>query len=376
MARASIGAGLAALCLAAFGCGASGVANSVVADMERVRTSPAVTDGARVAPQQVAMAEYDRALSLKASHDGDETLAALYATQAIAAYTDAVVLARWTRATVLGDQASADLAGEQARGLKLSAERAQAEKQADELDTKLKVAQESISPIPSGKADPEREAARSLAARALVAQARLLCGAARLVSPSLDGQADLDRQVDVLDAELAKPVRPTPIDAAARVRAGCLSLLTHARRTTANRAATDPDALLAELSATGEFSPSRDERGILVVLRDTWNGTALTPAASKVLADLGRVAQAHPAFGVQVVVHDATPPSAADAARDTQRASAATAALVAAGATASHVGFETPGAGAPLVDPADAAHRARNARLEIVFVGGVSSAKE
>jgi len=350
------------------GCGATGVTNNFVADMERLHASPSVADGAKYAPQQFALAESERALAQKATRDGDDVAAGLYAGQAIATYTDALTLARLARATVEKDQASSDLARDEARAQKLAAERAEAEHEADQLEKKLKIAEETLAPATSGRADPQREAARLVAARALAAQARLLCGAARLLSPTLEGLAVLDKEVDALDAQIDKHVGGAPIDAAARARAGCLGLLTQARRTSDASPQTEPDALLSELSATGQYAPSRDERGVVVTLRDAFKGTSLTPGATTAIADLGRVAAAHPGFAVQVVVHDATAPSAAEATADTQRAQAAAAALVGAGAPAAHVKAETAGARAPLVDPQDARHRARNARLEVVFV--------
>jgi hypothetical protein len=119
------------LALLVAGCGATGIANSVVIDMDRVRSSSDVQASARLAPQEFALAENERALARKAAKDGDETADALYAAQAIASYTDAVVLARLARATVLSDQAGSDLAREQARAQKLGSERASAEQEAD-----------------------------------------------------------------------------------------------------------------------------------------------------------------------------------------------------------------------------------------------------
>jgi outer membrane protein OmpA-like peptidoglycan-associated protein len=358
-----------ALALGAAGCGATGIANSLVVDMDRMRTAPDVQEAARYAPQELALAESERAASKKAAADGDMTAAGLYAGQAVASYTDAVVLARLARATLLADQAKADLARDEGRAQKLGAERGEAEREANELDTRLQVAREALTPATSGHADPDREAARIVAARALAAQARLLCGAARLLSPSLAGLDAASQVVTSLEAQLDKLSHgAAPIDAAARARATCLALLTGARRSSDASALGEPDVLLSELSSSGQFSPSRDERGVVVVLRDGFKGTALAPAAAKQLGELGRVAVAHPAFAVQVVVHDATTPAAAEATADLQRAEAAAAAIVSAGAPAAKVKAETVGARAPLVDPQDARHRGRNARLEVVFV--------
>jgi outer membrane protein OmpA-like peptidoglycan-associated protein len=128
------------------------------------------------------------------------------------------------------------------------------------------------------------------------------------------------------------------------------------------------DELLSEISASGGLDPSRDERGVVVRLRDVFEGTKLAKKAEPQLADLGRIAAAHPDVAVQIVVHDAATPSKADAANDAQRADAVVQALIAAGAKAERVKGETAGAKAPIVDPGDAAHRALNARVDVVFV--------
>src|SRR6185312_4482831 len=129
------------------------------------------------------------------------------------------------------------------------------------------------------------------------------------------------------------------------------------------------DTLLTELSATGGWDPTRDERGVVVTLRGAFRGDALTDDGATRLANLGRVAAAHPGFAVQVVVHDAVQPSEKDE-TDAHRADAAVKALVAAGTPAAHVKSELAGARAPTADPADAKVRGRNERLDVVFVAG------
>ena len=51
------------------------------------------------------------------------------------------------------------------------------------------------------------------------------------------------------------------------------------------------------------------ERGVIVTLRSMFQGTKLTDDGEAKLESLGRVAAAHPGFGVQVVVHDAQAPA-------------------------------------------------------------------
>jgi len=154
------------------------------------------------------------------------------------------------------------------------------------------------------------------------------------------------------------------------VRARCLDVLTRARRA-AGDDADAADALLAELSASGGWAPSRDERGVVVTLHDAFQGAALTSEATGKLKELGRVASAHPGFALQVVVHDAQPPSD-QGKTDGKRADAALQALVSSGRgsgpSADKVKTELAGASAPLVDSSDTKARGRNERLEVVFV--------
>jgi hypothetical protein len=127
------------------------------------------------------------------------------------------------------------------------------------------------------------------------------------------------------------------------------------------------DTLLSELSAAGSWAPSRDERGVVVTLHEAFHGDGLTDEGGARLKDLGRVAAAHPSFGIEVVVHDAQPRTAKDQ-TDAHRADAAVQALVAGGAAATKVKSELAGTLEPLVDPSDAKGRARNERLEVTFV--------
>jgi hypothetical protein len=224
------------------------------------------------------------------------------------------------------------------------------------------IAHELHQPTPSGPADAKREEARLQASRALLMQARLICSAAKLVAPTTQGLDAAIADVESLDKKLDGHPKPVPIDDAAKARASCLSLLTHARRV--SQAATAPDVLLTELSAAGT-SPTRDERGVVVTLHDAFRGAQVVADAETKLEALGRVAAAHADVAVQVVVHDATPQPGGD-----ERAKAAAAAVIKGGAARDRVGTVMAGTRAPVVDPGDLRNRARNARLEIVFVTG------
>jgi flagellar motor protein MotB len=347
-------------------CATAQLAMPRLAEVDRVRETPAAKEAADLAPQAYAHAEAERAEARKAQKDGDQVAALLYADRAVAAYDHAFILARLARATKENDDAQAALATSAEATRQLATSRQEIDAEGEKLETSLAVVREAQPTLPSGPVDEKREMARLVAVRSLLAEARLLCGAARLVTGDASG-ADAEKEVADLDAQLDAKPHPAPIDAAARARARCLDRLTTARRAGTPGGAS-ADALLAELSARGGLEPSRDERGVVIRLRDVFEGAAISKKSAPLVAELGRVAAAHPDVAVQVVVHDAAPPSKADAATDASRADAVVKALVAAGAAADHVKGEAVGARAPLVDPSDAAHRAMNARVEVVFV--------
>jgi flagellar motor protein MotB len=353
------------------GCASGPHAVARMAEADRVRESPAAQEAKAFAPEAFARAEAERAEAKKALDSGDEVAASIDADRAIAAYDHAFVLARLARATKGLDDAKGALAQTTARLHELAASRAQVDAEGEQLDKQLTIAREAAPLVASGPSDPKRDAARLTAARALLVEARLLCGSARLVGVSSgpkQDQLEPEKEIATIEAGIDAKPYPAPIDAAARVRAKCLSALTLARRVTPPATEVDGDALLAELSASGGLDPSRDERGVVVTLRDAFTGTALAAPAQSKVADLGRVAAAHPGVGVQVVVHDATAPTKGDEANDRARADAVAKALVGAGAKAEAVQTQLAGTRAPVVDPSDLAHRARNARVEIVFV--------
>jgi hypothetical protein len=370
-------AALVALASALAGCGAAPLRVQILDDVERVREVPGRSEDATLAPEAYARAEQEREYARAAHAASDDVGATLHAERAIAAYGHARAVARYARATAEADSAQKSLDDAATQEAALDASRARLQAEADELEAQVRLSHDRLLPAASTTTTPEREAARAVAARALRTQARLLCGAARLIAPDAHGLADAEtaaaeaspaRPADHAAPKPPEPQRPgarSPVDEAARARTRCLELLTTARRESGYDAGST-DALLAELSAAGGWDPSADERGVVVSLRGVFHGSDLTDAGASKLKDLGLVAAAHPLFGVQVVVHDAQP---ATTDGDAKRAQAAVSALVHAGAAASHVHSELAGSLAPLVDPADPAALSRNERLEVVFVG-------
>jgi hypothetical protein len=362
IALAGLGCGVAGV-----GCGAAPMHVAALDQVEQVRATEAAREGAAGAPEVYARAEEERDLALRAHAAGDDVEASLHAERAIAAYGHALAVTRFARATAELADAEKSLGDTVVEKQSLEATRAQLERQADELQRRADVARERWLPAASLRGPAERDAARESAARSMAAEARLLCSAARLIASAADGLETADGEVTGLQKRLDDAPAATSIDDAARARARCLDVLTRARRG-AKPGDGGADALLSELSTSSGWDPTRDERGIVVTIRDAYHGAQLTDGGNAKLNDLGRVATAHPGFAVQVVVHDALAPRPQDDG-DARRAAAAVAALVAGGASASRIGAELAGARAPVADPSDPRVRQRNERLEIVFVG-------
>jgi outer membrane protein OmpA-like peptidoglycan-associated protein len=387
---------LVSLCVAsiaplAAGCGGAAASSiAKVSDAERTRSGLAGQDAQTLAPQ--AFAEADKALraAKEAERAGDAAGAELHAERAVAFYQHAVALARLTRATESETQARDALGQALEQAQRFAAARKAAEREADDLEKQLKITREAERPNASGAADPERERARLVAAQSLATQARLLCSAARLVSAQAPGLLEAETAVTDLEKKLDAAPRPAPIDAAGRVRAACLGALTKARRTGTPDTA-PADLLLSELarahgtdeggtgpiagtgakagaSPSSDLSPTRDERGVVVTFRSLFKADKLSSEGETSLKELGRIAAAHPTFAVQIVVHDASSPSATEVALDKRRGETVARALAESGATKTKV--ELAGARAPVFDPADANRRGKNARIEIVFVSG------
>jgi flagellar motor protein MotB len=354
--------------------GTSGSKIGRVDEASRMREGLGGQDAQRLAPQAFASADQELRLARESQASGDATGADLHAERALASYNHAIALARLARATLEQAAASQALASAADQAQKYTAQRKAIDREAEDLEKKLRVAREAQLPPASGPADPARERARVIAAQALVTQARLLCSAARLVSPEAPALADAESAVTALE-KIDAAKGKLSIDPAARARAACLTSLTKARRSTGPEA-DQADTLLGELARAGaathgsaaDVGPARDERGVVVTLRAAFKGEKLTPEAEASVKDLGRVAAAHPTFAIQVVLHDADAPSSSDAQANGKRGEAIVQALVAGGAAAAKVKVEQAGTKAPVVDPRDTRNRHRNARVEIVFV--------
>jgi len=347
-----------------FGCAATPRPRALVA-VDAAEKSPAVVQARAEAPQAFARAALLKRQAEQAHEAGDPALADILAEQALAAYQRAVTLAGVTRAEARASNAEAALG----RTNTALAQTEQTQKQLDAdttaLELELKVARETLpAPVSGAPSSPERELARREAARALTAQARLLCSAARLLEPKRTSLDELFKKLADVETVLASKAL-APIDDARAVRSACLTELTATRRPRTQANPTDPaaDALLKELSSAS-LVPSRDDRGVVVTLSAPFaKNDELTEQASTKLGELAGVAKAHPDFPVLVVLHSA---AKLPDGRATARSEHAAGALREHGAP--KVEVASVGAALPRVDPRTPGAAGRNERVEIVFV--------
>lgn len=349
----------------------------VLGDVDQVRTGAAALEAKALAPAAYAQAEKLRGEASAAYEAGDLAGAQILGEQALAAYAHAHATARIARADKWAEKAKADFSAAQAELAKIDADQARLMAEADALDLKIKVVRDAQAAVPSGLADPDREAARMASARALAVQARVLCAAARLLASDAAKDSDVAKlvpqideansAVDKLDAAIGPTAKLSPIDQASRTRAGCLTALTLVRRAKSPtaKALGVGDALLTELSAAGSWAPSRDDRGVFVTVRGIFTGDALSAAGDTKVAEVAKIAAAHPTFPLAVVVHHDRAPAGKEEASLRARADAVVAALKKNGAAkATSI---VAGAAAPVVDPLGK-DKARNARVEFVFI--------
>jgi outer membrane protein OmpA-like peptidoglycan-associated protein len=358
-----------------------------MAQVVQVRTSPASVEAQTWAPQAHAHALELEQRAERALEQGDSASAELLAAHSVAAYEHAWVLTRLARAERRRLDAEAELRKERAALGELHAQHQRLSAEAAGLELRVQVAKGALALPPHEVAAPERMQARRRAAAALATQGRLLCVAARLLGESEGVRGSLAR-LDQLDQELGAGTGSRLLEKATELRAECLRVISEVRRPRAPavgdapapaeaapvagsgaRASADvtgpvpADMLLAELSAAGAM-PSRDERGVSVVLRGLFGADgAVTATGRSELQRLGRVAKAHPDFPLLVVGHTGVDKPAPEVER---QLGAVKSELVSSGV--SRVEAHAAGQRQPLLPPQSPTARQRNERIELVFV--------
>jgi hypothetical protein len=111
----------------------------------------------------------------------------------------------------------------------------------------------------------------------------------------------------------------------------------------------------------------------VVTLRKIFAANQLSKEGREQVEALGRVAQAHAEFPLQVVVHAAAPKSGAGTGKestepDRQRGETIAKVLAGAGAPSERILVQAAGTAHPAIDPIIARDQARNERIEIIFV--------
>jgi hypothetical protein len=333
----------------------------VMQDVASVRLSPGTTDAKRWAPQQYAEAERLRVRADEAYRAGDVASAQILSEQALAAYDRTMVLARLVRAEQRNADARRHLADAQTELDSLEKQRQALDVEARDLEMQAKVARDAEPIRPSEASTADREQARRRAALHLASRARLLCVSAGLLDQKSPALETLE-SVKALESSSSKSDASSLIDEARRLESQCLSQLTSIRRPATTRAPTaaSADTLLSDLSQSGGFFAFRDDRGVVVVLREVFARDALSPAAQQSVERLGAVAKRHPDFPVLIVLHGTSPSVSPGTAEVLAHA------LTQAGVK--HVTTESVANTQPVVDPKLPGAAARNQRVEVIFV--------
>lgn len=335
----------------------------VVDQADQVAETPAAEEARQLAPQAHAHALALRDDADAAYRAGDLAGAQILGEHSIAAMNRAFVLSRLVKAEQRLDRANAKLAKNQQKLAELDEQAQRISAEADNLELRVKVLRDAQPLATPAAASPERERARAAAARSLLSQARLLCLSTRLLDPK---QGSVSQHLTAIDGLEASVTRGATVDVTAvtKVRSACLKELTLVRRPQLLEAPAEglTDTLLEALTKTEKFYAFRDDRGVVVVLRDVLAPQgAPTQAGAEQLEALARVAKAHPKFPLLVVTHSAAASGASSGDLD-----AIVGFLKEKGAPS--VQGHVVGDAQPVAPPKRPGARERNTRVEIVFV--------
>lgn len=353
--------------IGAVACASAPLPKSITA-LDELAHSPRGSEAEQLAPQAFQHAR-ELATQARAAHDaGDTELAELLSEQSRAQFEQAFALARAAKADTRLQAAKKTVDESRTALAAIDAQQTELTAEAEALELRARVVRDALPLATSGRATAEREGARRDAARSLLTDARLLCVAVQLLGGEAEAAKKQLETVGVLERKIDTRSGLTPIDESVQLRSACLSLLSATRRGNEERTSDTAqrplpvDALLDELSRAG-YEPQRDDRGVVVSLRDAFAGKAVGTAAQGRLGELARVAQAHAGYPLLLVLHSARSGSEAS---DRERLQAAEQSLRSAGA--SSVRGELVGATQPLVPPGHRDAASENARLEVVFI--------
>lgn len=337
----------------------------VLVDLEEIAESPSAKRARELAPDAVAEAERLAREARQAAEGDDFAAAQILGEEAVAAFAEAVAAARAVEAERRHVEVKDAVGAAEKRLAQLEVEHQRVEADLRAVEARLEVLHNLEQPEPSGDATGARADARRNAARAMLVDATVTCGAAKLLAGERD-LALLDEAQSRV-AELRKAVddltEAPPVDGAMRVRAQCLEALTEVRRTVSSaEGGAGTDALLEALSSAKLGTVQRDARGVVVIVRGLFDERGLSKRGRAAVERLIAVAKEHPA-PILVVAHEAR----GRAAEEPHRSAALVAALRAALGEGRVSEPQLAGTHRPLVDP-KGAYASDNRRIELVFV--------
>jgi hypothetical protein len=332
----------------------------ILTQLEQVRLSPAAVESETWAPQAHAHALELEARAKSELTAGDVKAAELLSQQAMVAHEHAWVLTRLARGEQRRIAAEADLVAKRREIADLQTQQQRLSGEAGGLELQAKVMRGAM-PLPAhGSASPERRAARAVAAGALATQARLLCIAAGMLK-GRDAIAQEVAALDQLEADIPKRSGSDLLERAMQLRGACLNRVAQARQGASEGA--PADGLLSQLSAAGA-EPSRDDRGVVVVVRDLFEaGGGLSTTGRASLERLATVARSHPQFPLLIVAHAGSTRDAANVGRQLDVLKSTLAELGAARTEAHNAGAQQ-----PVLPGQSTRAQARNQRFDFVFV--------
>lgn len=343
--------------------------------LAEARSAPASQDARRWAPQAHAKALLLEKQANTAFNSDDGEATEILSEGALASHDHAWILAQLAKGEQRRATAQAALDESRKQLSALEAQRQSLQAEALSLEMRVRVATHSSSGEILGSASPARRLARHRAAGALATQARLLCVSARLLGQR-EAAGEVLLELDALESKLTLGAKAENLQKASKLRAKCLNLLSTVRAasqapvigaTSGQVFSADhklpTDALLAEFSSAG-WSPSRDERGVVLPLADLFQGNGkLDSTGLKTLKGLAQAAKRQSRYPLLLVGHSSRRGQNAvvDDQLDTVKS-----ALEKAGSGV--VMAMNAGLRQPLVPHGSPGSRSRNQRLELVFV--------
>lgn len=338
-----------------------------VSQAQLISESPAAQQAKEYAPQAFAAAEKLRGEAEFLHSKGRVAESKAAGEQALASYNEAFALAQVSQAEERVTAAQLEQAKVTAALSRLDQLQSQVEADAKAYEMQARVALDTEPVKDADQMTGARLEARRLAAKQLAAEAALLCLGAKLLQGNEQTLTPVQTALTTLNGELA--VGSTKADLFPRatdLRARCLQQITLARRPIVQKApqAAESDALLAAISATGNYMVYRDDRGVVVNLGEPLaSPDQLSEATNDALTFLGGVAKNYSHYPLIVVTHTK---KGGEQARAQKMGDLALKSLTLAGAP--NISQHSVENAQPVVFPSIKGAAEKNERIEVVFL--------